>query len=45
LDYYPLNLRMNSRPGLKRSCTNDCGFMEKIQLESVIESRPEEAAK
>jgi UDPglucose--hexose-1-phosphate uridylyltransferase len=45
LDYYALNLRMNSRPGLKEYYTSDCGFMEKIQLESVIESRPEEVAK
>jgi UDPglucose--hexose-1-phosphate uridylyltransferase len=45
LEYYTLNLRMNSRPGLKQFYTNDCGFMERIMTESVIESRPEEVAK
>jgi galactose-1-phosphate uridylyltransferase len=45
LDYYSLNLRMNSRPRLEEYYTSDCGFMERIQLESVIESRPEEVAK
>jgi UDPglucose--hexose-1-phosphate uridylyltransferase len=45
LEYYALNLRMNSRPRLEQFYTNDCGFMERILAESVIESRPEEVAK
>lgn len=45
LDYYALNLRMNSRPSLEQYYTSDCGFMEKILLESVIESRPEQVAR
>jgi galactose-1-phosphate uridylyltransferase len=45
LEYYALNLRMNSRPRLEQFYTNDCGFMERILTESVIESRPEEVAK
>ncbi len=45
LEYYSLNLRMNSRPKLEEYYTSDCGFMEKIQLESVVESWPEEVAK
>lgn len=45
LKYYSLNLRMNSRPKLEEYYTSDCGFMEKIQLESVVESWPEEFAK
>ena len=45
LDYYSLNLRMNSRPRLEEYYTSDCGFMERIQLESIVESCPEEVAK
>jgi UDPglucose--hexose-1-phosphate uridylyltransferase len=45
LEYYALNLRMNSRPGLKQFYTSDCGFMERIMTESIVESRPEEVAK
>jgi galactose-1-phosphate uridylyltransferase len=45
LEYYTLNLRMNSRPRLEQFYTNDCGFMERILTESVVESRPEEVAK
>ena len=44
LESYALNLRMNSRPRLQRYYTNDCGFMERILLESIIESNPEEVA-
>lgn len=45
LHYYALNLRMNSRPSIEPYYTSDCGFMERIQLESVIESSPEEVAR
>jgi len=44
LEYYALNLRMNSRPRLEQYYTNDCGFMERILLEAIIESDPEEVA-
>ena len=45
LDYYALILRMNSRPSLKEYYTSDCGFMERIQLETVAESMPEDVAR
>jgi UDPglucose--hexose-1-phosphate uridylyltransferase len=45
LSCYALNLRMNSRPNVEAYYTSDCGFMERIHLESVIETRPEEVAK
>jgi UDPglucose--hexose-1-phosphate uridylyltransferase len=44
LEYYTLHLKIDSRPGLEQYYTSDCGFMEKIQLESVIESTPEDVA-
>jgi galactose-1-phosphate uridylyltransferase len=44
LEYYSLNLRMSSRPRLEQYYTNDCGFMERIMAESVVESRPEDVA-
>jgi len=39
LDYCALNLRMNSRRRLEYY-TSDCGFIERIQLETVAESMP-----
>jgi hypothetical protein len=36
---------MGSRPRLEEYYTSDCGFMERIQLESVIESQPEDVAR
>ncbi len=45
LDYYALNLRSYSRPSLEEYYTSDCGFMEKVHLENVVESKPEEVAK
>lgn len=45
LEYYRLNLRMSSRPRLEQFYTNDCGFMERILAESVVESKPEGVAK
>ena len=44
LNYYALNLRINSRPNLEPYYTSDCGFMERIHLENVIETGPEEVA-
>jgi UDPglucose--hexose-1-phosphate uridylyltransferase len=44
LKCYALNLRINSRPNIEPYYTSDCGFMERIQLENIIETRPEEVA-
>ncbi len=44
LNYYALNLRMSSRPRLKAYYTSDQGFMEKLHLESVVETKPEVVA-
>ena len=43
-EYYSLNLRFSSRPSLEAHYTSDCGFMERIHLESVVESKPEVVA-
>ncbi|MEM2989186.1 MAG: hypothetical protein QXU06_04655 [Candidatus Bathyarchaeia archaeon] len=44
VEYYSLNLRIVSRPSPEAHYTSDCGFMERIHLESVVESRPEAVA-
>ena len=44
LDHYSLNLRIASRPRIEAYYTSDCGFMEKLHMESIIESKPEELA-
>jgi UDPglucose--hexose-1-phosphate uridylyltransferase len=44
LDYYSLNLKMVSRPRMEARYTSDCGFMERLHMENVVESRPEEVA-
>lgn len=44
LDHYSLNLRIASRPRIEAYYTSDCGFMEKLHTESIIESKPEELA-
>ncbi|MEM2227102.1 MAG: hypothetical protein QW371_06215 [Candidatus Bathyarchaeia archaeon] len=44
VEYYSLNLRVVSRPSPEAHYTSDCGFMERIHLESVVESKPEAVA-
>jgi galactose-1-phosphate uridylyltransferase len=44
LEYYALNVRILSRPNPGSHYTSDCGFMERIHLESVVESMPEAVA-
>ncbi|MGC8849415.1 MAG: galactose-1-phosphate uridylyltransferase [Candidatus Bathyarchaeia archaeon] len=44
LDYYSLNLRIISRPRVEAYYTSDCGFMERLHMENIVESRPEELA-
>lgn len=43
-EYYALNLRIISRPSPEPHYTSDCGFMERIHLESIVESMPEAIA-
>ncbi len=44
VEYYSLNLRLLSRPNPEAHYTSDCGFMERIHLEGVVESMPEAVA-
>jgi galactose-1-phosphate uridylyltransferase len=44
LEYYSLNLKIISRPSLQAYWTNDTGFMERFQYESIVEQKPEDVA-
>jgi galactose-1-phosphate uridylyltransferase len=44
LNYYSLHIKMVSRPNPKVFYTNDSGFMERLQNEVVVETRPEDVA-
>jgi len=44
LGYYSLHLRMISRPNPTAVYTSDCGSMERLQNEVVIETKPEDVA-
>ena len=41
---FSVHLRMISRPDVKPIYTTDTGFMERLQDEVVVETRPEDAA-
>ncbi|MEM2878733.1 MAG: hypothetical protein QXG10_04230 [Candidatus Hadarchaeales archaeon] len=43
-EYYWLNARIISRPAPAPFHISDCGFMERLQLEPVIEAMPEDVA-
>lgn len=45
LTHFSLNLKLISRPGLNPYYTSDCGFMEKLHEEPVVETLPEAVAK
>lgn len=45
LTHFSLNLKLISRPGLKPYYTSDCGFMERLHEEPVVETLPEAVAK
>jgi len=44
LEYYSLNLKIISRPSFQAYWTNDTGFMERFQYESIVEQKPEDVA-
>jgi galactose-1-phosphate uridylyltransferase len=43
-NFYSLSFKINSRPRLRTYYINDCGFMERLHLESIIETKPEDVA-
>jgi galactose-1-phosphate uridylyltransferase len=44
LKYYSLNVKLISRPSLRRFYTSDSGFMERLHYETVVETKPEDVA-
>jgi len=44
LDHYSLSLKVISRPQLRAHYSSDCGFMERLHDEPVVETMPEELA-